>query len=93
MFNKPTESSNTSHLESSSVSKKYRSLIKIYETCRFSLIAIDLGTFEETSDKVEWKKLHDRGDTTINKNESWVLCDFPFGNNSVGLKWIFKTKF
>lgn len=29
---------------------------------------------------------------SINKNNTWMLCDLPTGKKAIGLKWIFKIK-
>ena len=30
--------------------------------------------------------------TSLDKNESWDLVDFPTGRNPIGSKWVFKKK-
>lgn len=31
--------------------------------------------------------------TSITKNNTWELCQLPSGKHTVGLKWIYKSKF
>ena len=31
--------------------------------------------------------------SSINKNQTWELFDFLVGKKTVGLKWVYKTKF
>ena len=28
----------------------------------------------------------------LKKNKTWELVDFPTGKNSIGVKWVYKTK-
>ena len=30
--------------------------------------------------------------TTIERNDTWELCDLPKGQKTIGVKWVYKTK-
>lgn len=41
----------------------------------------------------KWQEAMKEEITSILKNKTWGLCDLPEGKDTIGLKWIFKTKF
>lgn len=49
--------------------------------------------FEEVARKEEWCKAMEDEIMAIEKNDTWVLTDFPTDKFSIGLKWVFKTKY
>lgn len=52
----------------------------------------DPSSFEEAVQEAKWREAMDREIESIEKNETWELCSLPHGVNTIGVKWIFKTK-
>lgn len=76
-----------------STHKKYRSLANLYEACGFALVAADPIYFEEACYEKKWCQAMKEEIAAINKNQTWSLCKLPTGKKTIGLKWVFKTKF
>lgn len=94
--NTPETTSSTSHHSLSfddTLPKKFRVLQDIYESCTFALMVSNPINFEEVARKEEWCKAMEDEIMAIEKNDTWVLTDFPTDKFSIGLKWVFKTKY
>ena len=65
----------------------------IYAACDFACFAIEPTRFEDAVTKEEWVKVMEEEIVAINKNQTWILADLTAGKGSIGLKWIFKSKF
>jgi hypothetical protein len=53
----------------------------------------DPKTFDEAQKLDVWKKAMDQEIGAIEKNNTWELTDLPAGVNTIGVKWIYKTKY
>lgn len=73
--------------------QKVKSLRKIYDSCTVALVVIDPTTYEEASLKQEWREAMQEELTAIKRNQTCDLVDLPEGKKSVGIKWVFKTKY
>jgi hypothetical protein len=59
----------------------------------FALFAdCDPTTFETAVKEEKWRKAMDDEINSIEKNDTWDLCDLPKGHKTIGVKWVFKTK-
>ena len=59
----------------------------------FALFAdCDPTTFESAVKEEKWQKAMDDEINSIEKNDTWELCDLPKGHKTIGVKWVFKTK-
>ena len=72
--------------------RKFKTVQELYETTQVLLVA-DPTTYEEASEKQEWRNAMQEEIQSIEKNRTWHLVKLPEGKNVIGLKWIFKTKF
>ena len=72
---------------------KVRSLREIYESCFYAFIVTDPITFEEAITKEEWQQAMKDEIMAIQKYKTWELSDLPKGKETIGLKWIYKTKY
>jgi hypothetical protein len=52
----------------------------------------DPSIFEEAVKSKKWRDAMNKEIEAIERNETWVLTTLPEGVNSIGVKWIFKTK-
>jgi hypothetical protein len=52
----------------------------------------DPKSFEEAEKYDVWRKAMDQEIESIENNDTWELTTLPKGANSIGVKWIFKTK-
>ena len=50
-------------------------------------------SFAEVVKSEKWKKAMDQEIQTIEKNDTWELIVLPLGGKTIGVKWVFKTKF
>ena len=50
-------------------------------------------TFTEAVKSEKWRKAMDQEIQTIEKNDTWELTVLPSGGKTIGVKWVFKTKF
>ena len=57
------------------------------------VIKDDPISFEEVVKSEKWRNAMMKEMESIEKNMDWELTDLPKGVNSIGVKWIFKTKF
>ncbi|KAI5338481.1 hypothetical protein L3X38_017752 [Prunus dulcis] len=61
---------------------------------QFALFAgNDPNTFDDAVKSSKWRKAIDLEIQAIERNNTWELVDMPQGEKTVGVKWIFKTKF
>ena len=58
-----------------------------------ALFIVEPTCYNEAAEKEEWVKALKEELIAINKNKTWELVDLPEGKNSIGLKWVFKTKY
>ncbi|CAH9081524.1 unnamed protein product [Cuscuta europaea] len=86
-------SSQGSTSSSESPPARVRSLIDIYESCDFALVATEPTDYEEAAAQSEWKEAMEAEITSIVKNETWELVSLPQGKNAIGLKWVFRNKY
>ncbi|KAI4347833.1 hypothetical protein L6164_008612 [Bauhinia variegata] len=89
--------SNNSSLESVSLEetppRKVRTLREIYESCAFALMVTDPTTYKEAAETKAWQNAMEEEILAIQRNKTWELVDLPERKNTIGLKWIFKTKY
>jgi len=50
-------------------------------------------TFAEAVKSEKWRKAMDQEIQAIEKNDTWDLTVLPSGGKTIGVKWVFKTKF
>lgn len=53
----------------------------------------DLVMYEEAAEKILRQDAMKEEFLTIQKNQMWDLVDLPKRKKSIGLKWVFKTKY
>ncbi|XP_057506547.1 uncharacterized mitochondrial protein AtMg00820-like [Actinidia eriantha] len=53
----------------------------------------DPMTFEEAVKFEKWRQAMDQEMQAIERNDTWELMALPSGGKSIGVKWVFKTKF
>ena len=78
---------------SETLPRKVRSLHDIYQNCDFALFASEPTWFEDAVQKKEWNDAMKAEINAIEKNKTWRLVDLPPGNEAIGLKWVYKSKF
>lgn len=49
--------------------------------------------FEETTHDERWIHVMDEEIHVIEKNNTWELTTLPSGKKSIGVKWVYKTKY
>lgn len=49
--------------------------------------------FEEAIKSEKWRTAMDVEMEVIKKNGTWELTDLPKGGKTIGVKWVYKTKF
>ncbi|KAL5802512.1 hypothetical protein ACOSQ4_030817 [Xanthoceras sorbifolium] len=60
----------------------------------FALFAdCDPLTFSEAAQHDEWLQAMDAEIQSIEKNNTWELTSLPEGKKSIGVKWVYKTKY
>lgn len=69
-----------------------RSLTDIFEQTHFSFLSYQPTHFEEAVKEKEWIEAMNNEIEAIEKNKTWELVDLPAGMNSIGVKWVYKTK-
>ena len=52
----------------------------------------DPTTFESAVKEEKWRKAMDDEINSIEKNDTWKMCNLPKGQKTIGVKWVFKTK-
>ncbi|KAK8913818.1 hypothetical protein KSP39_PZI024059 [Platanthera zijinensis] len=82
--------------------RKTKSLQEIYDRSQnvlndewadFALfVDADPVEFVEAVQNEKWRKAMDQEIQSILKNDTWELSELPKGHNSIGVKWIYKTK-
>lgn len=90
---------------SSSAPQKVRSMTDLYANtqeidevpsdllnCQFALNIADPMYFSDAAKKKEWQMAMEAEIDAINKNQTWKLVSLPSDKNTVGLKWLYKTK-
>ena len=55
-------------------------------------MACDPVSFNEAAKEDVWIKAMDEEIDSIERNNTWDLVDLPEGKNSIGVKWVYKTK-
>ncbi|XP_057449943.1 uncharacterized protein LOC130741148 [Lotus japonicus] len=73
--------------------RKFRSLSEIYESCDMWFFASEPQFFDEAVKEDVWRKAMNNEMRSIEKNQTWQLVDLPKGKDSIGLKWVYKTKY
>ena len=53
----------------------------------------DPMTFEEAVKSEKWRYIMDQEMQAIERNDTWELTMLPSGEKTIGVKWVFKTKF
>ena len=48
--------------------------------------------FGEAKDSKEWRRACEEEIISIEKNDTWILLELPYGAKAIGLKWVFKIK-
>lgn len=48
--------------------------------------------YGEAKESAEWKRACEEETHSIEKNNTWILVDLPYGATPIGLKWVFKIK-
>jgi hypothetical protein len=79
--------------------QKTRSLRELYDQdeevdqiSNFALMECDPVSFDEAAKEDVWIKAMDKEIDSIERNNTWHLVNLPKGNNSIGVKWVYKTK-
>lgn len=62
------------------------------ELHNMAMFAADLTNFEEACREAKWRATMGQEIQSIEKNDTWELCDLPDGAKTIGVEWIFKTK-
>ena len=64
------------------------------ELVNFALFAdCDLVTFEDAAQDGRWVQAMDEEIHSIEKNNTWEITSLPKGKKSIGVKWVYKTKY
>jgi hypothetical protein len=58
-----------------------------------ALISYQPIYFEEAVKEEKWVDAMNEEIEAIERNNTWGLVDLPSGKNSIGVKWVYKTKF
>ena len=58
----------------------------------FSFLSIQPTCFENAIKDKEWVDAMNNEVDVIERNQTWDLVDLPDDKNSIGVKWVFKTK-
>ncbi|KAG7576575.1 Ribonuclease H-like superfamily [Arabidopsis thaliana x Arabidopsis arenosa] len=90
--NSPNSSNDGGANSEGSTPQKFRSLRDIYEVQQ-ALFICEPGLFNEAAVKTEWQKAMDEEITSIEKSQTWKLVELPEGKHSIGVKWVFRTKY
>ncbi|KAG9440556.1 hypothetical protein H6P81_020721 [Aristolochia fimbriata] len=53
----------------------------------------DPQTYEEATNDDGWVEAMDKEIASIEKNDTWTLTTLPLGKKSIGVKWVYKTKY
>lgn len=53
----------------------------------------DTTSFENAAKEEKWCKAMNDEIDAIERNDTWELCDLPSEHKTIGVKWVFKTKF
>lgn len=60
----------------------------------FSLfVDYDTTSFENDVKEEKWCKAMNDEIDAFERNDTWELCDLPSEHKTIGVKWVFKTKF
>jgi hypothetical protein len=92
------ESSSSSHsdLDSYHNHERMGSLHDIYDqddiVLHFSFFSSQPTFFDEAAKKKEWVDEMNNEIEAIERNNTWDLVDLPAYKNSIGVKWVYKTK-
>jgi hypothetical protein len=66
---------------------------EVDQISNFALMACDHVSFDEVTKEDVWIKEMDEEIDSIEINNTWDLVDLPEGKNSIGVKWVYKTRF
>lgn len=66
---------------------------EIYEGCSFVLAVTDPRTYEEAVKLVGWREAINDEIKAIEKNKSLSLCELPAPRMTIGVKWVYRTKY
>ena len=78
------QSSDSSNAQN--ISRRFRNLTDVYESCQLSCFVVEPVSFEEASKHIEWRQAMEVEMTMINKNQTWELVNLPAGKHAIGLK-------
>ena len=70
--------------------RRTRPISEIYETC--NLVLMEPESFEAAQKQEVWRKAMNEEIKMIVKNETWELVDRPQDKDTIGVKWVYKTK-
>ncbi|KAB1228246.1 Retrovirus-related Pol polyprotein from transposon TNT 1-94 [Morella rubra] len=87
-FSQSSSSQETSSPETST--GRVRSLREIYETYNFTVMEPE--NYEIASQQEEWVKAMEEEKKMIEKNRTWEIVDRPEDKDTIGVKWVYKTK-
>lgn len=80
--------------------QKTRSLRDLYEHTQpldldalYAFITYQPETYEEAAKEEAWINAMDEEIEVIEKNDTWDLVDLPEGKKSIGVKWVYRSKF
>ena len=51
-----------------------------------------LNKVEKSSEREEWWNAMREEMKSLDKNETWVLCELPKGRKAIGCKWVYSKK-
>lgn len=86
------QATSESSIDASSI-LKVRTLTELYESCSFALAVTDPILFEVLEKNAVWRQAMQEEIKSIEKNETWALCELPAEKKQIGVKWVFKTKY
>lgn len=52
----------------------------------------NISDVENSEHKIEWTKAMKEEMDSLDKNETWVICELPKGRKAIGCKWLYKVK-
>ncbi|KAJ9546431.1 hypothetical protein OSB04_018974 [Centaurea solstitialis] len=73
--------------------RKTRSSTDLYEDTQPINIDIWLNLFENAYKDQKWRDAMDSEMKSILKNNTWKIVELPDGQKSIGVRWIYKTKY
>ena len=61
--------------------------------CHFALFSCEPMHFEEAIKEEKWIHAMNEEIDSIEKNDTWDLVDLLEGKDTIGVKWVYKSKF